>query len=120
MSPRPGRESRWRPLLAGVFLGLGLATKISVAPILAAYFVAHFMAAFGLVGSDDSPDAPFMERIFIVGGNAVIAAIQRSEPGGSGRYFHVTDERGPQPQAEDRALARDLWERSLTWTGLGR
>ena len=55
-----------------------------------------------------------------VGGNAVMAAIRRSEPGGSGRYFHVTDERSPQPQADDRALARDLWERSLTWTGLGR
>lgn len=53
-----------------------------------------------------------------VGGNAVMAAIQRLEPGGSGRYFHVTDERTPQPQAENRDLARDLWERSLTWTGL--
>ena len=54
-----------------------------------------------------------------VGGNAVMAAIRRSEPGGvTGRYFHVTDERSPQPQAEDRALARDLWERSLSWTGL--
>ena len=55
-----------------------------------------------------------------VGGNAVMAAIRRSEPGRSGRYFHVTDERSPQPQAEDRALARDLWERSLSWTGLAR
>ena len=55
-----------------------------------------------------------------VGGNAVMAAIRRSEPGGSGRYFHVTDERKPQQQAENRDLARDLWERSLTWTGLRR
>ena len=54
-----------------------------------------------------------------VGGNAVLAAIRRSEPGGvSGRYFHVTAERRPQPQAENRDLARDLWERSLAWTGL--
>ena len=53
-----------------------------------------------------------------VGGNAVMAAIRRSEPGRSGRYFHVTDERKPQPQAEDRALAKDLWEFSLAWTGL--
>ena len=55
-----------------------------------------------------------------VGGNAVMAAIQRSKPGGSGRYFHVTAERRPQPQAENGDLARDFWERSLTWTGLCR
>ena len=40
-------------VLAGLFLGLALATKISVAPMLAAYFVAHFMYAFGLAPSDD-------------------------------------------------------------------
>ncbi len=56
-----------------------------------------------------------------VGGNAVMAAIRRSADGAaSGRYFHVAAERRPQPQAGNRDLARDLWERSLTWTGLGR
>ena len=54
-----------------------------------------------------------------VGGNAVMAAIRRSEPGRvSGRYFHVRAERPPQPQAADPHLARDLWERSLAWAGL--
>ena len=60
----------------------------------------------------------FMRRAD-VGGTAVLELIRRSEPGRvSGRYFHVTTERTPQPQAEDRSLARDLWESSLTWTGL--
>ena len=46
-----------------------------------------------------------------IGGNAVLETIRRSEPGEvSGRYFHVTAERRPQPQAENRDLARDLWE----------
>ena len=54
-----------------------------------------------------------------IGGHAVLAAIRRSEPGRvSGRYFELTAERRPHPQAEDRDLARDLWERSLAWTGL--
>ena len=54
-----------------------------------------------------------------IGGKAVLETIRRSEPGEvSGRYFHVTAERTPQPQAADLDLARDLWERSLTWTGL--
>ena len=70
---RSGRLSY--SLLAGVFLGLGLATKISVAPILAAYFVAHFMASFGLVGSDDSRDAPFTDRISVAVGNAVMGLL---------------------------------------------
>ena len=62
-------------VLAGVFLGLGLATKISVAPILAAYFVAHFMAAFGLSGSEESQEVPFADRISTVAGNAVLGAL---------------------------------------------
>ena len=58
---RSGRLSD--SILAGLFLGLGLATKISVAPILAAYFVAHLIAAFGLVDSDDSRPMFFTDRI---------------------------------------------------------
>ena len=54
-----------------------------------------------------------------VGGSAVLELIRRSEPGRvSGRYFRGNVERKPQPQAENRELARDLWERSLAWTGL--
>ena len=60
----------------------------------------------------------FMRRAD-VGGTAVLELIRRSEPGRvSGRYFHVRAERTPQPQAADLDLARDLWERSLAWTGL--
>lgn len=62
-------------LLAGLFLGLGLATKISVAPILAAYVVAHFIAAFGLVDSDDSQNVPFTDRISNAIGNAVLGGL---------------------------------------------
>ena len=51
-----------------------------------------------------------------VGGSAVLhvletAARQRV----SGRYFRVTREKIPQPQAADEALARELWEHSLAW-----
>ena len=54
-----------------------------------------------------------------IGGKAVLETVRRSGPGGSsGRYFHVYAERMPQPQADDRDLARDLWEHSLVWTGL--
>lgn len=54
-----------------------------------------------------------------IGGESVLESIRRSAPGEtSGRYFHVNAERTPQPQAQDAKLARDLWERSLVWTGL--
>ena len=43
---RRGRRSD--SALAGLFIGLALATKVSVAPILAAYVVAHFIYATGL------------------------------------------------------------------------
>ena len=62
-------------VLAGLFLGLGLATKISVAPILAAYVVAHFIAAFGLADSDDSQNVPFTDRISNAIGNAVLGIL---------------------------------------------
>ena len=70
---RSGRLSD--SLLAGLFLGLGLATKISVAPILAAYLVAHFIAAFGLADSDYSRNAPFTDRISSAIGNAVLGGL---------------------------------------------
>ena len=39
--------------LAGVFIGLGLATKISIAPILASYLIAHLVFASGMSLSKD-------------------------------------------------------------------
>ncbi len=62
-------------VLAGVLLGLGLATKISLAPILAAYFVAHFMYAFGLSGADNSPSAASTDRIAESASNAVLGSL---------------------------------------------
>ena len=81
---RSGRLSD--SLLAGLFLGLGLATKISVAPILAAYLVAHFIAAFGLADSGDSRNIPFTDRLSraianaVLGGLAIIVAFFIAQP----------------------------------------
>ena len=73
-------------MLAGLFLGLALATKISFAPMLAAYFVAHFMYAFGLAPSDHSRPAMLVDRILdaikgaAFGGLAAIAAFLVTQP----------------------------------------
>jgi YYY domain-containing protein len=49
---RVAREGRVRDsVLAGVFIGLALATKVSLAPIFGAFFVAHVMYAFSLSGT---------------------------------------------------------------------
>ena len=70
---RSGRLSD--SVLAGVFLGLGLATKISVAPILAAFFVAHFIAAFGLSDYGERQNVTFTDRLSDVAGNAILGAL---------------------------------------------
>ena len=62
-------------VLAGIFLGLGLATKISVAPILAAFFVAHFIAAFGLSNSGERRNVTFTVRLSDVAGNAILGTL---------------------------------------------
>ena len=73
-------------VLAGLFLGLALATKISVAPMLAAYFVAHFMYAFGLAPSDDDRPAMLVDRVLdaikgaAFGGLAAIAVFLVTQP----------------------------------------
>ena len=73
-------------VLAGLFLGLALATKISVAPMLAAYFVAHFMYAFGLAPSDDTRHATLVDRVLdaikgaAFGGLAGIAVFLVTQP----------------------------------------
>ena len=72
--------------LAGLFLGLALATKISVAPMLAAYLVAHFMYAFGLAPSDDARHPMLVDRVLdavkgaAFGGLAAIAVFLVTQP----------------------------------------
>jgi len=52
---RVARESRFRDsALAGVFIGLALATKVSLAPIYGAFLMAHVMYAFSLSGARES------------------------------------------------------------------
>ncbi|HAL46128.1 MAG TPA: hypothetical protein DCP37_00055, partial [Dehalococcoidia bacterium] len=52
---RVAREGRvGDSVFAGLFLGLGLATKVSLAPILGAFAVAHLMYAFGLADRTSS------------------------------------------------------------------
>ena len=47
---------------AGVFIGLGLATKVSLGPIYAAFFVAHLMRVLSAIRDADSAPAPFSRR----------------------------------------------------------
>ncbi len=49
--------------LAGLFIGLGLATKLSQAPILIAFGVGQLMYLFGLAGSDRSPERDLGARL---------------------------------------------------------
>ena len=49
--------------LAGLCIGLALATKISVAPILAAYVVAHFIYVTGLVPLQSGRNVAFFDRL---------------------------------------------------------
>ncbi len=50
--------------LAGVCIGLGLAIKISILPIAAAYIVAHMLYALGLLSNDNDPDGDLASVIF--------------------------------------------------------
>ncbi len=84
---RVARRGRTKDsVIAGLFLGLALATKVSVAPMLAAYFVAHFIYAFGLAPSDDSGRPMLLDRILdaikgaAFGGLAIIAAFIITQP----------------------------------------
>ena len=66
--------------LAGVFIGLGLATKISIAPILAAYLVAHVVFVSGMTLSRDRRSSDVFGRVSqtltgVVVGSAVILAV---------------------------------------------
>ena len=60
---RVAREGRLRDsVLAGCFLGLGLATKVSIAPLFGAYVVAHVIYALSLSGVPDTVTLPFSLR----------------------------------------------------------
>ena len=58
----------------------------------------------------------FMDRPE-VGGAAVMNLVTGPAGAVTGRYFNEQDEEAPSPQALDEALAHELWERSLEWTG---
>ena len=56
-----------------------------------------------------------------VGGSAVLSVLETaSQRCLTGRYFRVTAECAPQPQAADEALAHTLWESSVVWGNLAR
>ncbi|MCH7744910.1 MAG: glycosyltransferase family 39 protein, partial [Chloroflexi bacterium] len=60
---RVAREGRPRDsMLAGVFIGLGLATKVSQGPILGAFVVAHLMYAFAALRDADTTPQSFTQR----------------------------------------------------------
>ena len=84
---RIAREGRFRDsLLAGAFVGLALATKVSMAPIFAAYVFAHIMYALWMNGNPDSPDTPFDRRWrtaaenLVAGGFAALIALVIVQP----------------------------------------
>ena len=54
-----------------------------------------------------------------VGGGAVLHLVEDpARDGVTGRYFKVEEEMEPASAARDEALARELWERSVGWTGV--
>ena len=60
----------------------------------------------------------FMDRPD-VGGAAVMNLVTGSAGDAvTGRYFHMLEGKSPDAQAQDEILARELWERSLEWTGI--
>ena len=75
-------DSAW----AGLCIGLALATKISVAPILAAYVVAHFIYVTGLVPSGVSRNIDFFDRLStgaksgLIGLGVTICALVVAQP----------------------------------------
>ena len=73
-------------LLAGAFVGLGLATKVSLAPILGAYVVAHLMYVLSALGNEGDPEVSLKERWdvairgFIGGGVASLVVLFIAQP----------------------------------------
>ena len=75
-------DSAW----AGLCIGLALATKISVAPILAAYVVAHFMYVTGLVPGVTGRNIAIFDRLSsgakasLIGLGVMIGALLLAQP----------------------------------------
>ena len=61
-------------ILAGLFIGLGLATKVSLAPIGAAYVLAHVLYAGGLLLSGNQSAGLVKDRISTAVKNAIYGA----------------------------------------------
>ena len=64
-------------MIAGALLGLGLATKVSVAPLLAAFVIAHLMLLFAGPSGRKGPPADFSDlvRVALSGLLAGVAAL---------------------------------------------
>ena len=74
------RVARWGratdSALAGLFFALALATKVSAAPMLAAYFAAHLIYAFGLAPADARfRRPPILDAVIIATQNAAIGGL---------------------------------------------
>ena len=100
---RVARECRLRDsLLAGAFVGLGLATKASQLPIIAPFVIAYLMFALGLNGKEATEDFNFRNRFetalraLVWGGAAALAALLITQPymllDWSTYYSHVTEQ----------------------------
>lgn len=77
---------RGRPadsVLAGLFIGLALATKISIAPILAPYLIAHLIYAGGLVAEDRETILSRLRGAIesaLIGGVVMVGALLIAQP----------------------------------------
>ena len=69
--------------LAGLFIGLALATKISIAPILAPYLIAHLIYAGGLVAEDRETILSRLRGAIesaLIGGAVMVGALLIAQP----------------------------------------
>ena len=72
--------------LAGVFIGLGLATKLSFAPILGAYVVAHLLYGSGVSLAAGRPSVPVLDRVstaakgVVIGGLVILGVFLVGQP----------------------------------------
>ncbi|MDA0769232.1 MAG: DUF2298 domain-containing protein [Chloroflexi bacterium] len=74
------RDSVW----AGLLLGVGMATKVSQAPIFAAFLVAHLMYLFSLAGKDSEKTfeqrLPFVVKALVLGIGVSLAVFFIAQP----------------------------------------